>query len=76
MGFEVLDSKTNFVFAKHPAIEGKRLYSELKDRGILVRHFSAKRISDYCRITIGSMQEMTCFVATVSDILKQLGENL
>ena len=57
LGFTVLPSAANFVFARSGAVSGGALYKMLKARGVLVRHFDAPRISDYCRITIGSMAE-------------------
>ena len=72
LGFEVLPSLTNFVFAKSERIGGEALYLELKRRGILVRHFGKASITDYNRITIGTRAQMEAFIATVSDILKEL----
>ncbi len=72
-GFDVLPSKANFLFAKSDKIGGFELYEKLKRHGILVRHFAKERISDYCRITIGSREEMESFVAAVKEIL---GESL
>ena len=71
LGFRVADSKTNFVFAKHPAIDGERLYRELKDRGILVRHFAVPRIAAYVRITIGSETEMQALVSALREIVEE-----
>ena len=72
LGFEVLPSLTNFVFAKTDKMSGEALYLELKRRGILVRHFGKAEITDYNRITIGTREQMEAFIATVSDILKEL----
>ena len=72
LGFEVLPSLTNFVFAKTDRMSGEALYLELKRRGILVRHFGKAEITDYNRITIGTREQMEAFIATVSDILKEL----
>ena len=74
MGFEVLESQTNFLFAKSPAISGFDLYLELKKRGILVRHFAKPRTEAFVRITIGTPEQMQVFLAAVKDILK--GESL
>lgn len=68
-GFEVLDSKTNFVFAKHPSVSGEVIYKELKAHGVLVRHFTAERICDYNRVTIGSREQMETLVKTLDEIL-------
>jgi len=53
LGFEVLPSSANFVFARHPAHEGAALAAALRQRAVIVRHFSAPRISDYLRIHRG-----------------------
>ena len=71
LGFTVIDSMTNFVLAKHPALDGKAFYLKLKDNGILVRHFDTPRLCDYNRITIGSAQEMQTFVDTTKRILEE-----
>lgn len=69
LGFEVLSSQTNFLFAKSDKIDGKELYLKLKEKGILVRHFAKLRISAYIRITIGSQKQMQAFIAAVKEIL-------
>ena len=69
LGFEVVDSKANFVFAKSGEISGGELYKRLRERGILVRHFNGERISEYNRITIGTREDMETLVATVGEIL-------
>ena len=71
MGFEVLPSLSNFVFAKSSEIDGEMLYLELKKRGILVRHFTKERIRDYNRITIGTRQQMETLAAAIEEILKE-----
>ena len=70
LGFEVLPSKANFLFARTPKMGGEALYLALKDKGILVRHFSRKEIADFLRITIGSMEQMQALVSAVQEILK------
>ncbi len=71
LGFDVIPSKANFVFAKSDKIGGKELYEKLKASGILVRHFSSDKIKDYNRITIGTLKDMQTFVKTVKDILEE-----
>ncbi|MBR4287891.1 MAG: histidinol-phosphate transaminase [Clostridia bacterium] len=71
LGFSMTDSKANFVFARHKTLGGELLYQELKERGVLVRHFSQKRISDYVRITVGSREEMEAFLKALSNILEE-----
>ena len=70
IGFEVLDSKANFIFAKHETISGIDIYTRLRENGILVRHFTDEKIKDYNRITIGSEEEMAVFVDTMKKIVK------
>lgn len=69
LGFTVTDSKANFLFAKSDKMGGKELYSALKERGVLIRHFENERIKDYNRITVGSREEMEVFLENVSEIL-------
>ena len=72
LGFIMTSSLTNFVFAKHPSLSGEEIYQKLKARGILVRHFSSPRLTDYNRITIGSMEQMKALCDTLKDILKDV----
>ena len=71
LGFLSTDSKSNFIFVKHPALPGAMLYEKLKARGILVRHFKTPRIADYSRITIGTAAQMETLVAAIQEILKE-----
>ncbi len=71
IGFEVIDSKANFIFARSSEIDGGELYSLLKSDGILVRHFTNEKISDFIRITIGAREDMEAFIATVKKILEE-----
>ena len=70
LGFSVLDSKANFIFAQNGKVSGKELYEKLKARGILVRYFGSDRISNFVRITIGTMEQMKALVDAVECILK------
>ncbi len=69
-GFEVIPSKANFVFAKHPCFSGEFIYKELRAKGILVRHFTNPRICEYNRITIGSMEQMKIFIEKITEITR------
>lgn len=70
IGFTVLDSKANFVFAKHNTVPGETLYKSLKDKGVLVRHFSKPaRINDFLRITIGTDSEMDILIDKLNEII-------
>ena len=71
LGFEVLDSKCNFVFAKHKSLGGKEYYEELKSRGVLVRHFNTGKIADYNRITIGTDEMMNVLLEKTREILSK-----
>ena len=70
LGFELADSYTNFLFAKYPGVDGERLYRQLKERGILVRHFAQPRIADYIRITVGSETEMQVLMGALREIVE------
>lgn len=74
LGFEVLPSKTNFVFAKSNAISGEKLYLALKKKGILVRHFKGGRVEEFNRITIGTKTQMDAFLTAVKEIIKENGQ--
>ena len=71
LGFELADSYTNFLFAKYPGVDGERLYRQLKERGILVRHFAQPRIADYIRITVGSETEMQVLMGALREIVEE-----
>ncbi|HPR07128.1 MAG TPA: histidinol-phosphate transaminase [Denitromonas sp.] len=68
LGFEVLPSAANFVFARHPKHAGATLAAGLREQAIIVRHFKLPRIDDYLRITIGTDEECAALV----DALKAL----
>jgi histidinol-phosphate aminotransferase len=68
-GFDVLPSSANFVFARHPAHAGAALAAALRERGVIVRHFSAPRIADYLRITVGTEGQIERLMSALSEIL-------
>ena len=70
LGFRVLPSVANFLFAESPDIDGEKLYLELRRRGILIRHFSKERIKNFNRITVGTRAEMDALLAQIENILK------
>lgn len=70
LGFEMTASSANFIFAKHPELDGGELYRSLKERGVLVRHFNSERIYDYNRITVGNAEEMKILIDTIKEILE------
>lgn len=72
LGFQYLDSDANFIFARSNRIDGEKLYKELKARGVLVRHFSDPKISDYVRITVGTREQMDVLFETTEKILSEV----
>lgn len=71
LGFCMTDSTANFVFAKHPQKSGEEIYLKLREKGVLVRHFSKKEICDYNRITIGAKEEMETLINALKEILEE-----
>jgi histidinol-phosphate aminotransferase len=67
LGFDVLPSSANFVFARHPSHTGQALSAALREHAVLVRHFSSPRVSDFIRITIGSEAELD----RLTDVLEE-----
>ena len=70
LGFKVLPSQANFVFATHEVVPAEFLYNALKKEGILVRYFNKPGISNYLRITIGTDEQMGRLVMKLSEIIK------
>ncbi len=69
MGFKVLDSETNFLFAE-PPIDAANYFEELKKHHIFIRYFKGPRTGKFVRITIGNDAEMDEFLAVTEKILK------
>ena len=72
LNFKTLNSKANFVFTKNAKISGENLYNKLKDRKVLVRHFSDEKICDYVRISIGTQDQMVEVVRNITEILEEI----
>jgi histidinol-phosphate aminotransferase len=69
LGFEVLPSGANFVFARHSARDGGELAAALRARAIIVRHFKAARIDQFLRITVGTDEQCATLVQALGEIL-------
>ena len=70
LGFEFGDSKSNFIFARHPKMSGQTLFEKLKAEQVFVRHFSKpERIADYLRISIGTDQQMQKLISILERII-------
>lgn len=69
LGFEVLPSAANFIFVRHPQHDAAELFAALRQRNILVRHFSSPRIDQFLRITIGSRAQVEALVAALRETL-------
>lgn len=71
LGFDVLPSKANFVFAKPNGMEAAELFQKLKKEKILVRYFNKPRIDRWLRISIGTMEDMKIMIEKTEAILWQ-----
>lgn len=69
LGFQVLPSRANFVFARHPGHDGAALAAGLRERSVLVRHFKLPRIDQFLRISIGTDDECRQLVAALESAL-------
>lgn len=69
LGFNFPDSRTNFVFVRHPSVHAKQLQQQLRERKIIVRYFDKPRINEYLRITIGTDEQMKAVVRALREIL-------
>ncbi|MDI9244943.1 histidinol-phosphate transaminase [Marinobacter sp. CHS3-4] len=69
LGFEVLPSKANFVFARHPEHTGQSLALGLRERGVIVRHFNKARIEDFLRITTGTADQNKRLIQALEELI-------
>ncbi len=72
LGFEVLESSANFVFATHPKFNAEDIYKSLREAGILVRYFKLDRIDNFLRISIGTDEEMKQLIIELNRILPKI----
>ena len=71
LGFQVLPSSANFVFAtpNHPTLTAKEVFEKLRAEGVMVRHWDKPRIKDYLRITVGTQEQNARLIETLRGIL-------
>ncbi|QKE62164.1 histidinol-phosphate transaminase [Aquipseudomonas campi] len=69
LGFEVLPSAANFVFARHPQRDAAELAAALREHGVIVRHFKQQRIAQFLRITIGAPEQNQALLDALGQIL-------
>jgi histidinol-phosphate aminotransferase len=69
LGFEVVPSMANFVFACHPGHSGAELAAGLRKHGVLVRHFAKPRIGDFLRITVGTEDQCSRLIAVARELV-------
>ncbi len=69
LGFEVLPSAANFIFARHPGHDAQESALALRQRGIIVRHFKLPRIEQVLRITVGTDEQCAALVAAMKEIV-------
>lgn len=74
LGFEVLPSAANFVFARHPQRDAAQLAAQLRERAIIVRHFRLPRIEQFLRITVGTDAECSALTTALAAILQDSGD--
>jgi histidinol-phosphate aminotransferase len=70
LGFEVLPSAANFIFARHPQHDAQESALALRQRSIIVRHFKLPRIEQFLRITVGTDEQCAALVAALKEILR------
>jgi len=69
LGFDVLPSSANFVFARHKKSKAESIASKLREKAIIVRHFKQERIQEFLRITIGTAEECEALIEALTEIL-------
>lgn len=69
LGFDILPSAANFVFARHPGRAGADLAAALRERAVLVRHFNAPRVADHVRISVGTPAQVDRLLSALGEIV-------
>ncbi|MBQ6315327.1 MAG: histidinol-phosphate transaminase [Mogibacterium sp.] len=70
-GFVMTNSTANFIFVRHPEVSGEVIFRKLRERGVIVRHFTKPKIAEYNRITIGSRDQMDILLRELDEILAE-----
>ena len=70
LGFEVVPSAANFLFARHRSMAGRELFAVLRERGIVVRRWDKPRIVDYLRITVGTEAQVQRLLHTLEEVVQ------
>ncbi|MBQ6389052.1 MAG: histidinol-phosphate transaminase [Mogibacterium sp.] len=71
MGFVMTNSTANFIFVRHPEVSGEVIFRKLRERGVIVRHFTKPQIAEYNRITIGSREQMDILLRELAEIMEE-----
>ncbi len=69
LGYEVIPSAANFVFARHPQHDAAETALALRNRGVIVRHFKLPRIDQFLRITVGTDAQCAALVSALKEIV-------
>jgi len=69
LGFDIVPSKTNFVFVSHKSKPAEGVASQLREKKIIVRHFKQSRIENYLRITVGTQEECESLITALKEII-------
>lgn len=72
IGFNIIPSKSNFIFINHKLIKAEDIFIKLREESILVRYFRQPRIDNYLRVTIGNDEEMDAFIKAVNKIISNI----
>ena len=74
LGFEVLPSQANFLFARHPQRSGAQLFVALRERGVILRRWDHPRISEFIRITVGTDAQCDTLLGVLGEVLRDTPE--
>ncbi len=69
LGVQVLPSSSNFLFIR-PQVPAETVFHSLREKGIVVRWFNKEKINEFLRVSIGTMEEMKCFIREMKCILE------